>query len=578
MTPTFAFALPEGGTNPQAAEVTEQDLAAPSTEANQNDGTDGATQSGGIDGTSAEPNETTATPDKVLIEEREADSLSSELLQIANEYNWPAFTSGAARQEDLSQYTPTMKIYAIYMHRASGARNSSDRYGDAVLIESNGKYLLMDTGTWSPIKNSNDVHTSSLVSTLNKIGVSELDVYISHMHGDHIRGLQGVADAFTINKLYLPDIGLCAAYETPTYNKDIGAIYKGVLNTAVKEKSEVVFLAPSFKKHYAPKTYDMFTVGAVRFDVKGPAGSYKVSDFVKQDGKTGTKEGHYLNNCSLATIATCGNFRYLSLGDTEYQGEEALVKKYGYGLNCNLMKLSHHGLDTSNKSTILSRVTPTWSFTTNHGYVSSASISRAGDYGFNYVVATSKYSIIYDISYDSTRMYIDYNRNDLPDDGLVKGWLNSKGRYQYYDGAGHMRTGWNRLSGSNYFMSGTTGFRTTGTVKINGVKCKFKSSGKLYDPKKPYKPSSKPLQAKSNQLIKVRWSKASRSSRYQVYRSTAKNGSYTLVATLSNKSRSFTDKGLTKGSKYYYKVRGIRYIAGTTLYGSFSKARSARAK
>ena len=47
-----------------------------------------------------------------------------------------------------------INIYAIYMTRDDGKAVSSDRYGDAVLIESNGKYLLMDTGSITPIKKS----------------------------------------------------------------------------------------------------------------------------------------------------------------------------------------------------------------------------------------------------------------------------------------------------------------------------------------------------------------------------------------------------------------------------------------
>ena len=55
--------------------------------------------------------------------------------------------------------------------------------------------------------------------------------------------------------------------------------------------------------------------------------------------------------------------------------------------------------------------------------------------------------------------------------------------------------------------------------------------------------------------LKITWSKASNAKQYKVYRATSKNGKYKLVKT--TKSRSFVNKKLATGKKYYYKVRAI---------------------
>lgn len=55
---------------------------------------------------------------------------------------------------------------------------ATDSYGDAILLEQNGNYLLMDTGT---SKDINDV----LINFLKSKEINHFDIYISHYHHDH---------------------------------------------------------------------------------------------------------------------------------------------------------------------------------------------------------------------------------------------------------------------------------------------------------------------------------------------------------------------------------------------------------
>ena len=67
--------------------------------------------------------------------------------------------------------------------------------------------------------------------------------------------------------------------------------------------------------------------------------------------------------------------------------------------------------------------------------------------------------------------------------------------------------------------------------------------------------------------IKVTWNKktACKANQYEVYRSTAKNGKYTKIATV--KTKYYTDKSskLVKGKTYYYKIVGKRTVGGVTV-------------
>lgn len=67
--------------------------------------------------------------------------------------------------------------------------------------------------------------------------------------------------------------------------------------------------------------------------------------------------------------------------------------------------------------------------------------------------------------------------------------------------------------------------------------------------------------------IKLSFQGVSSASGYQIYRSTAKNGTYTRIA--STKYTSFTNSGLTRGRYYYYKVRAYRYVGKVTVYSKY---------
>ena len=108
------------------------------------------------------------------------------------------------------------------------------------------------------------------------------------------------------------------------------------------------------------------------------------------------------------------------------------------------------------------------------------------------------------------------------------------------------------------------------------------SKEKIVEPKPetPNKPEEKPnkvsgIKAASNSYnsIKLTWNKAVNGANgYAVYRSTSKDGKYTLRKTITSKNTiEFADTGLDTNTTYYYKVRAYRMIADKKKYGSYSE-------
>ena len=75
------------------------------------------------------------------------------------------------------------------------------------------------------------------------------------------------------------------------------------------------------------------------------------------------------------------------------------------------------------------------------------------------------------------------------------------------------------------------------------------------------------------------WKKDTSVTGYEIYCSTKKSSGYKLETTITkNKTTSYTDKKLTKGRTYYYKVRAYKKVNGKKIYGSYSGVKSVTIK
>ena len=93
---------------------------------------------------------------------------------------------------------------------------------------------------------------------------------------------------------------------------------------------------------------------------------------------------------------------------------------------------------------------------------------------------------------------------------------------------------------------------------------------------KPLTPTVK-LTSPSTKKIKLTWTNiSSRTTGYNIYMATSKNGTYKNIGSTSKKS--FTKGSLKKGKTYYFKVRAYRTIDGKNVYSSYSSIKSIKCK
>ena len=130
------------------------------------------------------------------------------------------------------------------------------------------------------------------------------------------------------------------------------------------------------------------------------------------------------------------------------------------------------------------------------------------------------------------------------------------------------------LSGKTYYYK-IRAYKTVGDETLYG------EYSKVFSGKTKYPSQVRNLKQNSSYKtsIKLSWDKASYASGYRIYRSTSKDGDYKKVGELSGSTKtSFTDKKLSPGKTYYYKVRAYRKVGNSRDYGSYSSKLKASTK
>lgn len=187
---------------------------------------------------------------------------------------------------------------------------------DCALIECDGQYVLIDGG--------NVLDSSLVVSYLQKQGVEELAAVIcSHAHEDHVGGLPGVLAVYPTQRVYAP---------TKTYHSDC---FDDFRHYADQQDLEITI----------PKPGDSLQLGDAKLTILGPVKSYADP-----------------NDTSIVVRIDYGSTSFLFTGDMETQAENDMLDYWGIGYDWNMdvLKVGHHGSETSTGYRFLNEVMPTY--------------------------------------------------------------------------------------------------------------------------------------------------------------------------------------------------------------------------
>ncbi len=200
--------------------------------------------------------------------------------------------------------------------------------GDSALVECEGHYLLIDGG--------NPGNSSFLYSYLKQNKIEYLDYIVcSHAHADHVGGLAGALNYANVGVAYSPVL----EYDSRAFN------------------SFLKYLNEQNKTIRIPTPGESFSLGAAVVSFLGPLDM----------GLAETNE----NNSSIILRIQFGDTSFLFTGDAEKEEEISLVES-GHNLQSTVLKVGHHGSNTSSSEQFLAAVFPN---------IAIISVGADNDYG-----------------------------------------------------------------------------------------------------------------------------------------------------------------------------------------------------
>lgn len=198
--------------------------------------------------------------------------------------------------------------------------------GDAAVLSlPNGEHLLIDGGSMSPyFDNGRSVITPYLL----KQGIRSLEaVILSHGDSDHMGGLPYILSHFQVSEVW--DNG--RSKETQVYRSYLHLIDSLKIRHRILRAGDILHEFDPVKVFVLHPT-EAFLAGT----------------------------NHSANDASLSLKISYGNSDFLFAGDIETAGEQR-VADFGKLVQCEVLKVNHHGSRTSSSSRFLDAISPEWS-------------------------------------------------------------------------------------------------------------------------------------------------------------------------------------------------------------------------
>ena len=248
---------------------------------------------------------------------------------------------GGCNFKNKSEYNYSESYATIYFFDVGQADSS-------LILFPDGKTMLIDAG--------NKADGEKISDFISDLGISNIDYFVcTHPHDDHIGGAPDIFGNFIVNSVYMPSIS--EEYLPKT------KIYEDLIKSINDENCSVNF-----------PTSSSIIIENIDYNVKviSPNSNSIFSD---------------MNDYSLVLLVNCFTNTIIFTGDAEASAENDILNS-NINIDADILKVGHHGSDSSSTEKFLKQVTPMVSIIScgnnnTYGHPNNSTLMRLNNIGSN---------------------------------------------------------------------------------------------------------------------------------------------------------------------------------------------------
>ena len=187
--------------------------------------------------------------------------------------------------------------------------------GDCTIIKSDDSVMMIDTST----KN----HSLDIQEALMSLSIDKIDyLVITHQHDDHMGSAKDIIDKYEVKNIIMPKLSEINMVTTTSYENLLKSIANKKINAIPATVGEYFWLGDATVQILSP-----------------------------------SKQDEDLNNMSIVLKVVYGETKFIFQGDAEKTVEKQLLNS-DFDLDADIIKLGHHGSNTSSTDKYLKAVNP----------------------------------------------------------------------------------------------------------------------------------------------------------------------------------------------------------------------------
>lgn len=183
-------------------------------------------------------------------------------------------------------------------------------------------FIQLPDGKTALIDGAERENADSIIDYIDTCGAEKIDYLIAtHPHSDHIGGLAEIIESFEIGQVFMPNV----VHTTSDFENMIDAIESKSIPVTQAKDGQILF---------------------------------EGNNYIAECFSPIEENYENLNDYSVILKLTYKDKSFLFTGDAEKDVEKAVVKKYGNKLKSDVLKVGHHGSNTSTCREFLKAVSP----------------------------------------------------------------------------------------------------------------------------------------------------------------------------------------------------------------------------